>query len=323
MEQTKELAMIAKNSGLEQTKTESLLKSFSESFSKAKNIAGTAREIVVTDEAQKDLMYNARRKRLELRQIRVNVENTRKELKEQSLREGKAIDGMANIIKALIVPVEEYLEKQEKFAEIREQARKAQRLADRTEKLAQYVEDVSLYQLNDMSDESFDKLLANSKKAYLDQKEAERKAEEERIAREKKEREEHEKTRQENVRLLKEREEREKKLQIEREKQAAVLKKAREEKEKALAKLRAEKEAQTQKELAEKQKQEAVEKAEKEAKLKALLAPDKEKLNKLAADLDSFKFPVVENQETGEILFEARKQLSRITNYLREKAKSL
>jgi hypothetical protein len=40
-------------------------------------------------------------------------------LKEQALREGKAVDGIANVLKALIVPLEEHLDKQERFVEIR------------------------------------------------------------------------------------------------------------------------------------------------------------------------------------------------------------
>ena len=49
------------------------------------------------------------------------LKKVRKELKEESLRKGKAIDGVANIIKFLIEPVEKYLEDQEKFIEKLEQ----------------------------------------------------------------------------------------------------------------------------------------------------------------------------------------------------------
>src|SRR5450755_2638315 len=112
-----ELSVIAEDSGLEPTKVEGLLANFGTAYANAKVLANGATDLIVTDEAQADIMQDARRRRLAIKAVRVEVENTRKSLKEQSLREGKAIDGMANIIKALIIPVEEHLEKQEKFAE--------------------------------------------------------------------------------------------------------------------------------------------------------------------------------------------------------------
>jgi hypothetical protein len=175
-----ELVVIAQQSGLQENKVKTLIESFSDSFQKARQIAEESKSIVVTNEEQLREMSQARQKRLQLKEIRVNVEKTRKELKEQSLREGKAIDGMANIIKALIVPVEEHLEKQEKFAEMAEENRKLTRLNDRREMLGHYVEDVTVFNLLDMDEAVFEKLLQNSRKAYEAQKEAERKAEEER-----------------------------------------------------------------------------------------------------------------------------------------------
>src|SRR6478752_1193640 len=140
-----ELALVAKDTGLEPTKVELLLANFGKSYGLAKELAAGATEIVVVDESQTGVMHEARLRRLALKNVRVEVENTRKALKEQSLREGKAIDGMSNIIKALIVPVEEHLEKQEKFAELKAAERKAARHAQRIEELSQYVPDVSLY----------------------------------------------------------------------------------------------------------------------------------------------------------------------------------
>lgn len=89
-----------------------------------------AKILIVTNETQKTEMEMARTGRLFLREKRIAIEKTRKELKEQALREGKAIDGIANVLKALIVPIEEYLGKQEKFAEIQaEKKREAERIA--------------------------------------------------------------------------------------------------------------------------------------------------------------------------------------------------
>lgn len=118
------LATIVEESGLENAKAQVILNKFQDYFTIAADWEKKARAIKVTNENQVDDMKLARTGRLMLREKRLTIENTRKELKEQSLREGKAIDGIANVLKSLIVPIEEYLEKQEKFAEFKEAERK-------------------------------------------------------------------------------------------------------------------------------------------------------------------------------------------------------
>lgn len=318
------LATVIKESGLSQeTKVKELVASFTGYFKKAQEIAKGARNIIVTDEKQTDLIQEARTKRLELKNVRIEVEKSRKELKEQSLREGKAIDGVANVIKALVVPVEEHLEKQEKYAEVKKAERLEKLHTERIEKLSRYVEDLSLYALKDMSNEAFSNLLDGSKRAFEAQKEAERKVEVERVAREKAEKEEAERIRKENEQLKKEAEEREVKEKKEREIQEAKVEAERKKREVAETKLKTEREEQENKERKAREKEEARVEADEEAKREALLAPDKDKLNKLAAEIDSFKFPAVESQEAGNVLSEARKQLTKTTAFLREKAKTL
>jgi len=114
-----ELEVIVKESGLDKTKAQVLLDNFSEYFQIASEWEKKASMILVTDAGQKAEMQMARVGRLFLREKRISIEKTRKGLKEQSLREGKAIDGIANVLKALIVPIEEYLGKQEKFIEVK------------------------------------------------------------------------------------------------------------------------------------------------------------------------------------------------------------
>lgn len=115
------LAVIVKDSGLEKTKASVILEKFKDYFAIAAEWENKSKTIIVKDESQEFDMKIARTGRLLLREKRIAIENTRKELKEQSLREGKAIDGIANVLKALIVPIEDYLEKQEKFVEIQEE----------------------------------------------------------------------------------------------------------------------------------------------------------------------------------------------------------
>jgi len=299
--ESNELTIVAKESGLEQTKVEALLSNFGKSYAEAKELSKDALAIVVTEEDQTQEMQQARAKRLALKSIRVDVENTRKSLKEQSLREGKAIDGMSNIIKALIIPIEEHLEKQEKFAELKQAERRAIKLAERIEKLSQFVPDVSLYNLENMTDEAFDSLLGSSKVAFEDQKAAEAKAEADRITKEKADAEERERVRLENIKLKEEADKRE--LEIKKERKA---------REAAEAKIKADQDA----------KDREAAKAEQD-KREALLAPDKEKLLSFADVIDALELPDVSNTEAKKLLTETKDFLDRISKNLRNKAKEL
>ncbi len=121
-DETKDLQVIVKESGLEPSKAQVLLDNFSGYFKLAAEWEQKAKTLVVTDESQWGEMKMAREGRLFLREKRIAIENTRKKLKEQSLREGKAIDGIANVLKALIVPIEEHLDAQEHFIENKKKA---------------------------------------------------------------------------------------------------------------------------------------------------------------------------------------------------------
>jgi len=198
MEQENKLEVMIRDSGLDlqSTKAKMLLEQFSDYFDIAADWEKKAATIIVNNANQTAEMKMAREGRLFLRQKRIAIEKKRKELKEQALREGRAIDGMANILKALIVPIEEYLDKQEHYVEIKQ---------------AEEVEKKRL--------------------------EAERKAEEDRIAKEKAEKEEQERIRNENKRLQKEAEEKERELQKER--AAAEAEKRKQEQALAAAKMKA------------------------------------------------------------------------------------
>ena len=131
-----QLSIIVKENGLEKTKAQILLDNFSRYFQLAADWEKKAKTIVVTDANQIAEMQMARTGRLFLRQKRIVIEKIRKDLKEQSLREGKAIDGIANVLKALIIPIEEYLGRQEKFVEIKA-SEEAERRRIETEKKAE------------------------------------------------------------------------------------------------------------------------------------------------------------------------------------------
>lgn len=257
---SKDLKVIVEESGLEQSKAQVLLEKFQDYFKLADEWEKKAKAVVVTDASQIAEMKMAREGRLFLKGKRVDIENTRKKLKEQSLREGKAIDGIANILKAVIVPVEEHLEKQEKFAEIQEEKRKDALRLERLEVLEKY-DYVEEHDLRELQDDLF--------QALVDKLEKEK---QERIQAEKQEAEERARIREENERLRKEAEEKEKALAEER-------KRVEEERLKAEAEARAEQE---------KLRKEAEEmlKAERE-KAEAQAKKDREAAEKVRAELEA------------------------------------
>jgi C4-dicarboxylate-specific signal transduction histidine kinase len=122
--------------------------------------------IVVTEETDIKGMKQARDTRLELKKVRTTVENRRKQLKESSLRTGKAIDSVAKFIKDSIRPVEEHLEKQEKFAEIKEAERIVKIRNERLEAITPYCDNPFLYTVEGMTEESFVKLKSDLVDAY-------------------------------------------------------------------------------------------------------------------------------------------------------------
>lgn len=136
-----------------------------------------AYEIKVTDESQVELMQQAREGRLLLKAKRVEIEKTRKRLKEQSLLEGRFIDSLAKRLFAIIEPAEEHLGIQERYVETKEQLRKAKLKIDRLVLLNPYLSvlDLDAFDLSTMSEVAFTTILNGAKVALEDyQKEQER-----------------------------------------------------------------------------------------------------------------------------------------------------
>jgi hypothetical protein len=303
-----ELATVAFQNGLEKSKVEILLTNFAGYFAEAKEIVATARTIKVTDATQKAQMELARQARLELRTLRGRVEETRVKLKEQSLREGRAIDGVSNLIKALVIPVEEELEKQEKFVQMKEEARVRKMYED----LAPFVDNINVFNLKDMSDEAFANLLKEAIVAKNLRIEADKKADEDRITKEKLAQEEREKLRLENEALAKKNAEAERILAEERKKQADALAEKKRQIDELELNAKKEKEA-----------QEAKIKAEADEKRKLALAPDKDKLVKFAEVIAMIELPEVTSTDANTILVEAKTTLEAISEFLIYKSKLL
>jgi hypothetical protein len=174
----KELVEVLTKSEVEEKTALFIKERFLPFFDQAEILRQKTKEIVVTDESQSDLMRQAREVRLSLRKIRIEADKVREDLKKDSLRYGKAVQGVYNVIEFLVVPLEEHLEKQEKFKEIKEQERVESFRLQRTveiEHLKEYIP-MSL-NLGSLSQEEYDKL----KNGAILQQEAKIKAEQDRI----------------------------------------------------------------------------------------------------------------------------------------------
>jgi len=128
---------------------------------------------------------------------RVDVEKTRKALKADALAWGKAVDGEAKRLTALLAPIEEHLTNQENIVLAekeriqKEKAEAARRLLDeRLAKLRAVDATVSVLKLESMTDEEFDDLLQSATSEFEVKKaEAAKLAEAQRIEEERKQKE--------------------------------------------------------------------------------------------------------------------------------------
>lgn len=175
------LQTIVNESGLEPTKAQVLLENFSNYFEIAAEWERKAKMLTVTDESQWAEMKMAREGRLFLRKKRLAVEKTRKKLKEQSLRESRAIDGIANVLKSLIVPIEEHLDAQEHFIDNKRKAEEEARQLE-AEKLLREKEEKE--RLEKEAEER--RIREENEKLRQEAEEREAKAKKEREAQEKK-----------------------------------------------------------------------------------------------------------------------------------------
>ena len=344
-----ELVRVITTSGLDKTKEKELLDNFSGYFDIAQEWKQKADALVITSIEQKHEMLMARQGRLFLKEKRVAVEHVRKSLKENALREGQMIDAVAKVITNLIIPIEEDLEKKEKFAEIQEEKRKEELREKRLFELQPYFEfTYSGVDYGTLSELEYQKILSGAKLQLQVKIEAEQKAEADRIAREKEEAEERELIRVENEKLKAEADRREKELAIEREKASAERKaiadearKVYEEQERKLkseqekARVEAEKAAEERKKLEDQLLAEAnakrdaefrrvaEEKTRQEEQRKLQNAPDKEKLIALASQIETIPLPELNGEEAKMILPAVYEYLCHIAGWIRKKTELL
>lgn len=318
-----EIVKVVNEAGLVPLQAELVQQGFNKYFDEIKQWELLATKLVVTSIDQAEEMKQAREARLALKNIRCEAENNRKDLKEESVRFGKAVDGVANILKALIVPLEDYFEEQEKFVDKIIAKEKQKKLDERFAQLSPYVQDISIYNLADISEQGFQEILTNAKIIFDAKIEAQRKAEIE-IAKQAEQRKvEEERIKLENEQLKSQALAREAEIKAEAEKLekqrakeqaeneaklAEVKRMADEEKRKleaiALAEATAKKKLEDdikRKAEEEQAKADAIAKAQKEAEL----APDREKLIAYADAINLVKLPELNTPEAQERLSKA------------------
>ncbi len=329
-EEKKSLVEVVETFALEpQTKT-NLLERFQPFFAQAEDWKVKAESLVVTDASQVREMQMARTARLALADIRINADKARKAMKEDSLRYGKAVQGVYNVIEYLIKPIEAHLSAQENFVKIQRENQIQARFEERLQLLAPLEIDLTFVDVKNMPEDSFKKFYEDQKAAKEARIQAEKQVEIERIAKEKAESEEKERIRIENERLKKEAQEREKALSEEKEKSEKIKKDAEEK----ARKLKAEADAKLKKEKEEREKAEAELNAKKEAEKKekadrikaeekAASAPDKIKLLELAKTIDSIQLPEMKSKEGENILNDTKKLIEKLSGFIKEKAITL
>lgn len=173
-----ELAVLVKNTGVAESTEVALLDALEPFYLQAKEWEAKAKELVVTDVSQVELMKDADIARKAVKKIRTSIEGRRKELKEDSLKMGKAIDSAANLLKALIEPIETHLELQATFAERVEAERKAKVKGERDALLQPLGVNTDHFNLADMDEATFADLLNDKQNAYNQRIEDERRAKE-------------------------------------------------------------------------------------------------------------------------------------------------
>jgi hypothetical protein len=323
--------------GLDPNTSTYIQSEFAEFFGHIDGLKEKLSTIQVSDISQTAEMQQARDIRLELKNLRISADKTRKRLKEDSLRYGKAVQGVYNVLEFIIAPLEKQAEEQEKFVEIQSMKLRAERKAKREIEVSNYTEFIpTSIDLSGLTEEEFQNLLAGAKLQLQNKIEAEAKAEAERIERERVEAEQREAMRLDNERLRKEAEEqavilakqreemekqkremeaKAKKLLEEQEKKLA---KEREEKAKVEAELRAKQEAEEKAKREEQQRIEAEEKARIQSEKKAQREPDKKKLENLAFMLEVYQLPEMKTEEGKKVVDNVKTLLGKVVTYIRD-----
>lgn len=348
---------------LPQTKADALKVAFVGYLDQISQAETIVNSLQVTDASQVEQMKLAKEYKQALAKTRIAVEKKRKELKDESLREGQTIDAVAKALTNLIVPLEKRADELARFVELKEAAEREARKSERLAQIAPFGVLVNAELVADMDAETWEAyyngLVAKDKAA----KEEAARAEAARIEAERKEAEDRERVRLENealkAQIERERKEAEAAAKLELEKRAkaeaefrAKVEKERREAEAKFAeeraKIEAEKAAERAKQEAERKEAEAKAKAEREARekveaalrekeaaerkaredaeekeRKAKAAPDKEKLLALAGVIAEIKLPEMSTKEAEKVVDDVKGLLLKVESFIKGRVEKL
>jgi colicin import membrane protein len=317
--------------GMEESGAMCLRRAFSPHFAAFDQLAVRAKEI------RFDEPNAARALRLQVKAVRTGAERTRKLLKEDSLRRGRAIDGIHAVLEYAIAPVEEAMDAIEKAEERARQVRIENLRTARMDELRAYCKP-EFYDLGNMPEEAYAALLDSMKaanqlkdeaaaKEQADKVERDRVAAEEKAKRDKEGETERERMRVENERLAQvaadekaKREQQEATAKAEREAAEESARVAKAEADR-LANSEREKREAAERELARIAK-EAADKAAADAAAikKAQAAPDREKLAVLAAGIRAMPLPTLATPAGVELVARIAEQRAKFAAWVESEA---
>lgn len=306
----------------------------------------SSRYLALTIQDGYEVVHSAK---MEVKGKRIDVEKKRKELKEDALRYGQAIDGEAKRLTALISPIEDHLEKEERIYLAAKEAEKAEKERLIAEKLQVRVDRLCSYgatfngtvftafgiqvahkAIGACSDEGFEQFIAQIEKAK-EVEEARLKAEDEAKKAEAahllKIEEEQELERKRLAKIEDQQRAEAARLRaeqdaIEKEKLRLVNEKVREEEEKirAVELEKAKKEAVA---IALKNAADKAEKARLAAERKAARQPDQQKIIAYLGELSLVPLPEVKSSEALLLMGEIHQRISEVLNWAEDKAGAL
>lgn len=306
------LPAIIEKSGIETEQALIIQGHFEKFIEQVKEWGDKAFKINITSLDQKFEIAEANKAYKIVKEVRLNAEAMRKELKEDSLRKGKLIDGIAKFVFEKIEPIEEHLEKQAKFEKLEKERLDIIMVQERSQELLKWVEDISIFNLATMPEDTFQKLVADSKTLFETRKAEADKLEKERLKKEEDNRIENERIRKENEDLKKQKEIDDKKIEDERKKAEDLQKKEDE-------RIAKEEQAKKDKLEADRIEKERLEKIERDKKN----APDKEKLNLYAESIKNLVAPTGISVAALEIVKIAEKELLKVAQQIKDSLKLL
>lgn len=161
------LVFILTENKIEETISKEIAKHFGEFYNQATEWKNKAEALVVTSSDQVEEMKEAKKARLALVKVRTGIDKLRKSLNEDDKNRIDARNLLAKYLTSLVQPIEEHLLIQEEFAERENDIRVEKIKTERTELLKPFMseDDILFYDLGNMPDEMFTKMLDNHKLA--------------------------------------------------------------------------------------------------------------------------------------------------------------